>query len=94
MKKEQLKNNIVKILYFETSKLSFSLVYPTRIYGCTETSSKLTHFSTFPTDVSIYKENEAMFIAQGSTGSDATRCLYTTYPIDTHLVATSFTRPA
>lgn len=36
------------------------------------------------------KETEAMFTAHGNTGSDATYYVYTTHPIDTHLVVTSF----
>jgi hypothetical protein len=48
-----------------------------------ETSSTATYFSSPPTDVSIYKEIEAMFRAH-NTGSEAT---YTTYLVDTQLVA-------
>jgi len=50
-----------------------------------ETSSTATHFSSSPTDVSIYKELEAMFRAH-NTGSEAT---YTTHVVDTQLVATA-----
>jgi hypothetical protein len=42
----------------------------------------LTHFSSFLTDVSIYKD----ILALDNTGSAAT---YTTYPVDTHLVVTT-----
>lgn len=81
MKRRKVKNNDVH-KYTRTSN-------PVSSDSVRETSSTLTHFSSYPTDVSIYKAIEAMFLAHGITGSAAT---YTKYPVDTHLVATtSFT---